>query len=432
MTAPVGVALRWHCVLAPVALALLALAAQAADGGRGSPFSDYRSQAPGKVHRITAEDLPPPYATASATNGPIIVPRPQGAWPVAPPGFTVELYASGLDGPRVLRTAPNGDLFVAESAAGRIRVLRGSSSKPDRIEVFARGLHDPYGIAFYPPGPQPKWLYVGEPGSILRFAYRNGQLQAGGSPGHVADLPEAGGGHWTRDLQFSRDGGTLYAAVGSASNVSDPDTTLDEARRADILAFDPDGSNPRVYASGIRNPSGLAVNPVDGQLWCIVNERDGLGDDLVPDYITHVQPGGFYGWPWWYIGAHQDPRHRGKHPELARSAIVPDVLVQPHNASLQIAFYQGHQFPAQYRGSIFATGHGSWNRSVRTGYEVIRVPLDATGRAPGEYQDFVTGFVVDDGHVWGRPVGIAEAPDGALMISDDASGSIWRVRYTGR
>jgi glucose/arabinose dehydrogenase len=416
---------------AALALVLATVAARGADGGDQSPFSDYRAQVPGKVHRIRAEDLPPPYATGSADNGPLIVPRPRDAWPVAPPGFKVELYAGGLDRPRVLRTAPNGDLFVAESAAGRIRVLRGTGRKPDRIEVFAQGLQRPHGIAFYPPGPDPHWVYVGQPGSVVRFAYRNGQLRAGGAPQHVADLPQAGGGHWTRDLQFSRDGKTLFVGVGSASNVDDPDSTPDEARRAAILAFDPDGSNARVYASGIRNPSGLAINPADGQLWCIVNERDGLGDDLVPDYITHVQPGGFYGWPWWYIGAHQDPRHAGKHPELAQAAIVPDVLVQPHDASLQIVFYQGRQFPAPYRDSLFATERGSWNRSVRTGYEVIRVPLDAAGHAGGEYQDFVTGFVVDDDHVWGRPVGIAQARDGSLMISDEASGSIWRVRYTG-
>jgi len=299
--------------------------------------------------------------------------------------------------------------------------------------VFADGFEHPddvYGMAFYPPGPDPKWLYVGQSGSVVRFAYQKGQLHASGAPQHIADLP-GGGGHWTRDLQFSQDGSTLFVAVGSASNVDDPDTTPREAQRADILAFYPDGSHRRVYASGIRNPSGLAIDPADGQLWCIVNERDGLGDDLVPDYITHVQAGGFYGWPWWYMGAHQDPRHAGKHPELATATIVPDVLLQPHNASLQITFYQGQQFPAQFRGDLFATQHGSWNRSVRTGYEVIRVPMDHGGHAKGEYQAFVTGFVVDDGHVWGRPVGIAEAPDGSLVFSDDASNSIWRVRYTG-
>jgi glucose/arabinose dehydrogenase len=332
----------------------------------------------------------------------------------------------------VIRRAPNGDLFVAESVGGRISLLRGiaAGGKPERTEVFADGLKLPYGIAFYPPGPVPKWLYVGSADGLVRFAYQSGQLRASGPPQHLADLPGKGG-HWTRDLQFSKDGSTLFVAVGSASNVDDPDTTPEEAQRADILAFDPDGSHRRVHASGLRNPSGLAINPTDGQLWCVVNERDGLGDDLVPDYVTHVQAGGFYGWPWWYLGSHQDPRHQGKHPELGAVAVVPDVLLQPHNAPLQLTFYQGQQFPAQYRGDVFATAHGSWNRSVRTGYEVVQVPIDQKGHARGEYRDFVTGFVVDDGHVWGRPVGVAEAADGSLVFSDDASNSIWRVRYTG-
>ena len=397
-----------------------------------SPFTDYRSQAPGTVHRITAQDLPKPYSTRSSANPPSIVPRPESAWPVAPAGFKVSLYARGLIGPRVIRTAPNGDVFVAESAGGRIGVLRGfnKEGKAERVEVFAEGMTRPYGLAFYPPGADPQWLYVGDTDAVVRFAYRSGQLRAAGPPQHVATLPD-GTGHWTRDLQFSKDGSTLFVAVGSASNVDDPDTRRQETERADILAFDPDGSHQRVYAWGIRNPSGLVIDPASGALWCAVNERDGLGDDLVPDFITHVQPGGFYGWPWWYLGAHQDPRHAGKHPELARTAIVPDVLLQPHNAPLQLIFYQGQQFPLEYRGHIFATAHGSWNRSRRTGYEVIRVPIDQSGRAGGEYQDFLTGFVVDDERVWGRPVGITEGADGSLLISDDASNSIWRVRYSG-
>jgi glucose/arabinose dehydrogenase len=416
-----------------VGLAALALsvplASSAGDSGQ-SPFYDYRSEVPGTMHRISVADLPPPYATRSAGNWPSIVARPANAWPVAPRGFKVELLASGLKGPRVMRSAPNGDVFIAESDGGRISVLRGISAegKPGRIEVFADGFKHPYGIAFFPPGPDPQSVYVGDTGAVVRFAYQNGQLRAGGPPQHIADLPQ--GGHWTRDLQFSKDGSTLFVAVGSVSNIDDPDTESYEAQRADILAFDPDGSHRRVHAWGIRNPSGLAID-LNGQLWCVVNERDGLGDNLVPDYITQVRAGGFYGWPWWYVGAHQDPRHKGKHPELAAAAIVPDVLLQPHGAPLQIAFYQGHQFPSEYRGDLFATEHGSWNRSVRTGYEVIRIPIDRSGRAKGEYQDFLTGFVVDDDHVWGRPVGVVEAPDGSLLISDDASNSIWRVRYSG-
>jgi glucose/arabinose dehydrogenase len=397
------------------------------------PFTDFRYEAPGTVRKISVADLPAPYASASAGNAPQLVPRPDDAWPQAPAGFKVGLYAQGLRVPRAMRVAPNGDVFLAESGAGRIRVFRGMTAdgKPQRSEIFAEHLKQPYGIAFYPAGPNPQWVYVGDTDAILRFPYRSGDFQAAGAPEHIADLP-AGGGHWTRDLQFSLDGKTLYAAVGSGSNVDDPDTKPAEKDRADILAFDPDGSRRRVYAYGIRNPSGLAIDPRSGQLWCTVNERDGLGDNLVPDYITTVREGGFYGWPWWYIGAHQDPRHAGKHPELKDRAIVPDVLLQPHNASLQLAFYEGNRFPQEYRGDMFATEHGSWNKSVRAGYEVIRVPLHQTGKASGEYADFLTGFVLPDGRAWGRPVGVTVAPDGSLLVSDDGSNSIWRVDDVGK
>jgi len=263
------------------------------------------------------------------------------------------------------------------------------------------------------------------------MAYRNGDLHGRGPVELIADLPH-GAGHWTRDLQFSLDGKTLFVAVGSASNVSESDSAAQETDRADILAFDPDGSHRRIYASGIRNPSGLTVDPATGSLWCIVNERDGLGDDLVPDYVTHVQQGGFYGWPWWYLGPHQDPRHPGEHPDLASSVIVPDVLLQAHSAPLQLVFYGADMFPQQYRQQVFATAHGSWNRATRAGYEVIRVATDGHGHATGEYQDFLTGFVLPDGDVWGRPVGVTVAADGSLLVSDDASNSVWRVRYSAR
>lgn len=398
-----------------------------------SPFTDYRGEAPGTVHHITVADLPAPYATASAGNPPAIVARPAGALPIVPPGFRATLFADGLGMPRVLRVAPDGDIFLAESGAGRVRVFRGitPAGTPARSEVFAEHLRRPYGIAFYPPGPGARWLYVGQTDAVVRYPYRNGQLEADGPPQTVLRLP-GGGSHWTRDLAFSADGRTLFIAVGSASNVDDPDSTPAEAGRAAILAADPDGTHVRVYASGMRNPAGIAVDPASGRLWCTVNERDGLGDDLVPDYITAVREGGFYGWPWWYLGAHADPRHAGKHPELAERTIVPDVLVQAHDASLQIAFYDGARFPAAYRGDLFATEHGSWNRAARTGYEVIRVPLHQRGRASGEYEDFVTGFVLPDGRVWGRPVGIATAPDGSLLVSDDGSNAIWRIDYVGR
>ena len=398
------------------------------------PFTDYRYEKPGAVRKISVEDLPQPFATKSANNGPKVAARPKDAWPKALDGFTVQLYATDLDNPRWITTAPNGDFFVAESDPGDIRVFRGitADGKPQQTETFATGLKRPYGIAFYPPGSDPQWIYVGNEESVVRIPYQNGDLKARGAAEHIADLPDKGG-HWTRAVQFSQDGKTMFVAVGSGSNVDDPDTHPSEKNRADILAFSPDGSDMRVYAYGIRNAGGgIAIDPENGELWCSVNERDALGDNLVPDYITHVQEGGFYGWPWWYIGGHQDPRHEGKHPELKDKAIVPDVLLQPHNASLEITFYEGQQFPEEYRGDIFASEHGSWNKSARAGYEVIRVPRHQTGKASGEYEDFVTGFVLPDGSVWGRPVGITVAPDGSLLVTDDGSNSIWRIAYAGK
>ncbi len=399
-----------------------------------APFTDFRYEKPGTVRKIAVKDLPQPYATQSADNGPELVSRPDSAWPVAPSGFKVQLYATGLDNPRLLRTAPNGDVFLAESSSGRIRVFRGMTNdgKPEQSAIYTSGLKRPYGLAFYPPGPNPQWLYVGSTNELVRFPYHPGDLKASGAPQHVADLPGPSG-HWTRAVEFSQDGKKLFVAVGSGSNVDDPDTTPREKNRADILVCDPAKCNLSVYASGIRNAGGgIAVNPQNGELWCSVNERDGLGDNLVPDYITHVQEGGFYGWPWWYMDGHQDPRHKGKHPELKDKTIVPDVLLQPHNASLEFAFYEGQQFPAEYKGDIFASQHGSWNKTVRVGYEVIRVPLHQTGNASGEYEDFLTGFVLPDGNVWGRPVGMTVAPDGSLLVSDDGSNSIWRVSYAGK
>jgi glucose/arabinose dehydrogenase len=396
------------------------------------PFTDFRYEKPGTTRKITVNDLPQPYATHSAENGPKLVARPENVWPIAPTGFKVDLYASGLDNPRTLRTAPNGDIFLTESDPGTILVYRGlgSDGKPEKSATFVSGLKRPYGLAFYPPGPDPQYLYVGNEREVVRFAYHNGDLKASGAPEHVADLPGPGG-HWTRSVVFSQDGKKMFVAVGSGSNIDNPDTSPREKNRADILWCDPTNCQLQVYAYGIRNAGGgLAVNPETGELWCSVNERDGLGDNLVPDYITHVQQGGFYGWPWWYMGGHQDPRLKGTHPELKDKVIVPDVLLQPHNASLELTFYEGKQFPAEFKGDIFASEHGSWNKAVRVGYEVIRVPLHQTGDASGDYQDFLTGFVLPDGNVWGRPVGITVAPDGSLLVSDDGSGSVWRVSYS--
>jgi glucose/arabinose dehydrogenase len=297
-------------------------------------------------------------------------------------------------------------------------------------------LSQPFGIAFYPPGPHPQYVYVGNTGSVVRFAYRDGDLKARAAPETIVpDIPSGGrltgGGHWTRDIAFTRDGRKMFVSVGSHSNDDDSDNNPVEHHRADILEFNPDGSGGRVYAWGIRNPVGIAVNPVTGVLWASVNERDGLGDNLVPDYITHVQEGGFYGWPWFYIGGHRDPRQQGKHPELQSKVVVPDVLLQPHNASLEMTFYDGRQFPAEYDGDIFAGEHGSWNRATRAGYEVIRVPMK-DGHSTGEYEDFLTGFVTANGDVWGRPVGVAVAQDGSLIVTDDGSNTVWRVAYRAK
>jgi len=363
------------------------------------------------------------------------VSRPADAWPQAPAGFKVDLFAGGLDNPRLIRTAPNGDLFIAESDPGRIRVFRGltNEGKPQKVESFAEGLRRPFGIAFYPPGPEPQYVYIGDTDSVIRFPYRNGDLKArGAAETIIRSLPSGeetvgGGGHWTRDIAFSLDGKQMFVSVGSRTNITDTDKDKSEFHRADILVASPDGRNLRVFAYGIRNAVGIAVDP-QGQLWASVNERDNIGDNLPPDYVTHLEENGFYGWPWYYIGGNEDPRLKGKHPELKNKVIVPDVLLEPHNASLELTFYEDQQFPSEYQGDIFAAEHGSWNRSVRTGYEVIDVPV-RNGRATGEYQDFLTGFVTRDGKVWGRPVGVAVAQDGSLMVTDDGSESLWRVSY---
>ena len=394
------------------------------------PFTDYRYEKPGVFRHIRLSDLPPPYASASETNGPTIVARPADAWPQAPAGFKVGLFATGLNNPRILRRAPNGDIFLAETSAGDIKVFRGMTKdgKPEQVQVFATGLNTPFGIAFYPLGANPQWVYVANMDSVVRFPYRSGDMTARGPAQHLDDLP-SGGHHRSRDIVFSPDGKKMFVSVGSHENVDDSPTEED---RADILEYNPDGSGKRVYASGIRNPVGIAIDPKTGELWCSVNERDGLGNNLVPDYITHVQPGGFYGWPWWYMGPNQDPRFPGQRPDLKDKVLTPDVILQPHDASLEMTFYDGKQFPAQYQGDIFAAEHGSWNRAPRAGYEVIRVPLHHTGHATGDFEDFLTGFVVNENSVWGRPVGVLTAPDGSLLVSDDGSGSIWRVTYVGK
>jgi glucose/arabinose dehydrogenase len=433
-------------------VALLAVAV-VAENSHAADSDDWRADSPGRTHLISVSDLPAPYATASSANGPSIVPRPAAAQLAVPAGFAVEAFATGLEAPRRLCIAPNGDIFVAETKAGRVRVLRAAAGAktPAQMQVFASGLDRPFGIAFYPLGPHPQWLYLATNNQVVRFAYHMGDMQAAASAETVvARLADSVTGHSTRDLVFSADGSRMLVSVGSGSNVAEgtPRKTsaeirdweaahglgaawAAEANRADVLAFDVEGRTPaHIFATGIRNCVGLTVQPNTGAIWCTTNERDGLGDDLVPDYTTRVQEGAFYGWPWYYLGAHEDPRHAGERPDLAGKVTLPDVLFQAHSASLTLAFYDAASgaaaFPREYLGDAFVAMHGSWNRSHRTGYKVVRVRL-RDGAPTGEYQDFLTGFVVDDGHVWGRPVGVAVAQDGALLVSDDASNTLWRV-----
>ena len=409
-------------------------------------FGDWRGDAPGVIRHIAAADLPPPYATPSSADGPSVMARPPGAVPRVPEGFAVSLFAAGLQMPRVIRTAPDGSEFVAESSAGRITRFAADGSR----SAFADGLDRPFGIAFWPPA-SPRYVYVGETGRVLRFAWTPGQTVASGGPETVIASIPSGGGHWTRDLAAAPDGSRLFVSVGSGSNAGrdmggpPPEgysawQTLhglgaaygDETERAAVLWFRPDGDGGlQPYAQGLRNCSGLAVQPGPGTLWCVVNERDGLGDNLPPDYATGLREGAFYGWPWYYIGDHPDPRLPGARPDLAGKVSLPDVLLQPHSAPLGITFYDGIALPPEYRGDAFVAMHGSWNRALRTGYKVVRLHMNA-GRPDGGYQDFLTGFVVSDGAVWGRPVDVAVAADGALLVTEDANGTIWRIQATHR
>jgi glucose/arabinose dehydrogenase len=418
-------------------------------------FGDWRADAPLVRRKIT--ELPLPYTSRSVSNPPRVIAKPTSAWPQVPPGFRVELFASDLRDPRVVRIAPNGDIFVAESGPGRVRVLRAAdgASKPSSDGVFASGLEQPFGLAFYPPGSDPQWLYVANTGSVVRYPYRSGDLKARGKAEVIVrDLPQARGravqrGHITRDIVFSRDGRQMFVSVGSASNDGEgmekrnPAAIArweaahgmgsawgNETDRAAVLVFDPEGRNRRVFASGLRNCVGLAVHPLTGDLWCSTNERDDLGDDLVPDFLTRVRDGAFYGWPWYYLGANEAPRHRGERPDLKDKISVPDVLIQAHSASMGMIIYNGDQFPSEYRGDALAALHGSWNRGTRTGYKLIRARL-TDGVPTGEYEDFMTGFVANDSSVWARPVGVAVAHDGALLVSEDGNSAIWRITYTG-
>lgn len=410
-------------------------------------FGDWRADAPGVSRLIRPTDLPALGASRASASSARVVRPPEGASLRAPPGFTVAPYATGLGGARTIRVAPNGDVFVAQTSRGVVTVLRpGPDGTVGEIKTFATGLEAPFGLAFYPPGPDPQWLYVASTSMVQRIPYKSGDLVARGKPETiVTDLPD--GGHSTRDLVFSRDGGRMLVSVGSASNVAEDigpapknlaafeashaigATWGDEEWRAAILSFKPDGSDRKIFATGLRNCVSITLAPRSDRLWCAVNERDMLGDDLPPDYATEVRPGGFYGWPWFYLGPNVD-RRVAPRPDLADKVIAPDVLIQAHSAPLGIAFYDGAAFPPDYRGDAFVALHGSWNRAKRTGYKIVRLRFEE-GRPTGAYEDFVTGFVFNDSSVWGRPVSVAVAADGALLFSEDGNGTLWRVSWSG-
>lgn len=427
-----------HASRLAATFAVFALAATSAYAATG----DWHEDAPGKIHRLTTADLPNPHASHSAFNQPRIVPRPASAVPEGPAGTTVALFTDKLEEPRLIRVAPNGDLFFAESKAGRIRVVRPDSDghKVKEMSVFADGLDEPFGIAFYPPGADPQYVYIANTDAVIRFPYRNGDLKARGQAETLVRDRWSSGGHWTRDVGFSADGKHMFVSVGSGSNVAEgmPDAPADfiashplgatwdnEANRADVLEFGPQGGTPHIYATGIRNCVTLPIDLANGMLYCVTNERDGLGDNLPPDYVTSVKPGAFYGWPWYYIGDHPDPRHPHERADLAGQVTLPDVLIQPHSAPLEGVFYDGKMFP-EWRGSMIVALHGSWNRTIRTGGKIVRV-IFKNGKPTGEYEDLVTGFIVSNSEVWGRPVGVAIDRAGAILIGEDGNSTVWRL-----
>jgi glucose/arabinose dehydrogenase len=405
---------------------------------------------PGQRYWITPENLPPPVNEGDPEapdfeNSPTLVDQPRGRMPDVPEGFAVRVFARGLNQPRVLRTAPNGDIFVAESGSGRILVFAARSVRhlPARPVVFAGGMDRPFGIAFYPPN-RPRYVYVAAANQVVRFPYRTGDRRArGAAEVIIADIPTER--HWTRDVAVAPDGRHLFVSIGSASNVAGnmPEKSPEEIRaweaahgrgaawgdeenRAVVRVFDPEGRTVRNYATGLRNCSGMTIQPRTNALWCTGNERDHLGADLVPDFLTKVRDGGFYGWPWYYTGGNEDPAHAGERPDLRDEVAVPNVLIQAHSSTMQMVFYDETVFPRQYRGDAFATLRGSWNREHRTGYKVVRAIM-VNGRPTGVYENFMTGFVLDEERVWGRPTGIVVTHDGALLVSDDANGTIFRV-----
>ena len=399
-----------------VALLLPLLAAQAQM--QSLPASEY---GPGAEVELVA-----PFATPSVRNRSQVAGWPAGRKPAPPSGFEVSLYADGLDQPRWTYVLPNGDVLAALSLAGKIILLRDANKdgQPERRSEFLTGQNRPFGMLLLG-----DYLYLGNTDAVLRFRYQTGQTTLTGAGEKILDVP--GGGHWTRNLIANAAGTRIYVSVGSGSNVDENGADAKDPPRAALLEINPDGSGMRVFASGLRNPVGMSWEPVSKMLWTAVNERDALGDGLVPDYITSVQEGAFYGWPYSYFGQHEDPRKKGQRPDLVAKAIPPDYAVGAHTASLGLTFYTATQFPEKYRGGAFIGQHGSWNRANFVGYKVAFLPF-RDGKPVGPLEDFLTGFLVSAEQVNGRPVGVTVLPDGSLLVADDEGDKLWRVSYSGQ
>lgn len=376
--------------------------------------------------------LPPPDPASSTIRMSKVIGWPKGKMPIAPKDFKVEVFTADLSSPRWIYVAPNKDVFVAEAGKdegkpNRITMFRDKNhdGKYETKSVYLTDLQKPFGMLVLG-----SWFYVANEGSVVRYKYNPDQIRLQDKGEKIMTLPT--GHHWTRNIVANKEGTKIYVSVGSGSNVAENGVDK-EVRRAAILEANPDGSGERIFASGLRNPVGMAWHPKSGALWTAVNERDELGNDLVPDYITSVKEGGFYGWPYSYFGQNVDARVKEKRPDLVKKAIVPDVAMGAHTASLGLAFYDQSQFPARYSNGAFVGQHGSWNRKEFSGYKVAFVPFNGAGRA-GEMEDFLTGFIVDPkkDEVYGRPVGVAVLPDGSLLVADDGGNVVWKVSYAGK
>ncbi|MDZ8110505.1 MAG: sorbosone dehydrogenase family protein [Nostoc sp. DedQUE12a] len=387
-----------------------------------------------KPIRINLKNLPAPFATESASKRPEVVPIPENPVLRVPPGFTVNVFAEDLNAPRWLALTPSGDVLVTETGQNRIRLLRDSNGDgvADVQETFAtreNGLNRPFGMAFAGDS-----FFLGNTDAVLRFPYTEGENKITGNGQKIADLPAEGyNNHWTRNVVVSPDGNKLYVSIGSGTNVDE-----EPLPRASVQVMNLDGSQQQTFASGLRNPVGLDFHPVTKELYTTVNERDGIGDDLVPDYLTRIRQGEFYGWPYTYLTPNNlDPRQknndRSKRPDLAALTKTPDVLFQAHSAALGLQFYDGKTFPQKYRNGAFSAFRGSWNRDRGTGYKVVFVPFDAKGQPQGYYEDFLTGFLLNPSvpSTWGRPVGLLVLPDGSLLVTEEANNRIYRIQYTG-